>query len=401
MIQTLSWSMRRDLSAGVLAPALLLVAQACGSPRPQASRPEPGPPRSIGASPAAAPERRDPDRPRAGAAGSPPAGEAAGPLLRCPARTSASTELGWVMDREGRICCAPRVPAPGWKPASLKSCLEALAPGLAAPQYVTRSAQPLLQEVVRFERGSARITSAEPLDSAARILAADPEGRVSVLGTTRCGEAPSDAAAARLAADRVSAVQRELERRGVPASRLLAQDRDVFLRSRKDLDHEQALALIDSSAVILHASPPQRRYDMLEQDRCLPGAEATLAIPPAELRGDTLFIEACHAARCATARISLESAGRGDRVALALDGPLSAGALLAWETRDRAVLEVRTVVEDGAALADGDRFSLRVWTDGGIVAQLEESLRYVRKPQYVGSREACPQARARGGAPTR
>ncbi|XYI04126.1 OmpA family protein [Sorangium sp. So ce1128] len=55
---------------------------------------------------------------------------------------------------------------------------------------------------------------------------------------------PSEAAAAQLAQRRASAVRRELERRGVSASRIIVGDREAFAQRRLDLSNEQRLLLV-------------------------------------------------------------------------------------------------------------------------------------------------------------
>ncbi|XYH96302.1 OmpA family protein [Sorangium sp. So ce1128] len=302
------------------------------------------------------------------------------------------------MSRDGRLCCAPRYTGytPPWpSKVNIESCLDALAPGLSAPKYVdhpiTRTA---FQEVVRFERGSDRIVVGEVLDNVVKVLADYPSGSVTLVGTTRCGEMPSEAAAAQLAQRRASAVRRELERRGVGASRIVVGDRGAFAQRRLDLSNEQRLLLVDSPSVILFSSPEKPRAVVLIEDRCLPGVTAKLTLPATELRGNRLTIEACHAGRCATARVSLRTLAAEDRVVFALDGPLGAGAFLALK-QPRAELEVRTVVEAEEALAPGDSFSLRVQVDDRLVGRLDEPLTYARHKPHPGSRAACLQARIR------
>ncbi|WP_437730481.1 OmpA family protein [Sorangium sp. So ce1335] len=278
---------------------------------------------------------------------------------------------------------------------TFESCLDALAPGLSTPKYVDHPIErTAFQEVVRFERGSDRIVVGEVLDNVVKVLADYPLGSVTLVGTTRCGETPSEAAALQLARRRASAVRRELERRGVSASRIVVGDRGAFARGRLDLSDEQRLLLVDSPSVILFSSPEKPRAVLLIEDRCLPGVTARLTLAAAELRGDRLTIEACHAGRCATARVSLRALAAEDRVVFALDGPLGAGAFLALK-RPRAELEIRTVVEAEGALAPGDSFSLRVHVDDRLVGRLDEPLTYARQKPHPGSHAACLQARIR------
>ncbi|WP_434041473.1 MULTISPECIES: OmpA family protein [Sorangium] len=322
-------------------------------------------------------------------------------VLSCPSPRGAPRGQGWAMSRDGRLCCAPRYAGytASWPfEVNIERCLDVLAPGLSTPKYVDHPVErTAFQEVVRFERGSDRIVVGEVLDNVVKVLADYPSGSVTLVGTTRCGEMPSEAAAAQLAQRRASAVRRELERRGVPASRIVVGDRWAFAQRRLDLSNEQRLLLVDSPSVILFSSPEKPRAVVLIEDRCLPGVTAKLTLPVTELRGSRLTIEACHAGRCATARVSLRTLTAEDRVVFALDGPLGAGAFLALK-QPRAELEVRTVVEAEEALAPGDSFSLRVRVDDRLVRRLDEVLTYTRQKPHPGSRAACLQARIRADA---
>ncbi|WP_159397113.1 hypothetical protein [Sorangium cellulosum] len=403
MTRVVPWRVCRERAARALGVTALVALAACGSPQPAA--PQAGAP-SGGAPPASRPGRE----PAGQASRAPVSGVLAAPrLLRCPAPGGAATWNDWVMAPDRRVCCAPRAPIPGWTAATRMSCLEAVSPGLAAePSYIVLGVQPqTFVESVPFEPGSTRITSLSALGMAANILAHYPDAHLFALGTTRCGEAPSEAAAARLAADRVSAVRRELERLGRPASQLVTEDRAAFLRSREDLSHESALRLLDAPAVLLYShhapAPAKQRPGPLMGDVCLSGATATLALP-AQLHGDSLTVETCHAARCAAARLALDTLGAGNSVAFALDGELSAGALFTWLEPSGPVLQVRTVIEDEATLASGDWLSLRVRVDDSLVARLEQPLKYTRQTysssrRVPASRLTCLQARVEGDAP--
>ncbi|MGK3968197.1 OmpA family protein [Sorangium sp. So ce118] len=397
MIRKPSWNPCRARVAGALGLAALVAAGACGSPQPSA--PSAGLPPSGAAPRVGAPGQDAADDSRASPASAAPApgGAAGAGLLRCPTPGGDSTGAGWLMGDEGRICCASRAPVPGWKPATLEGCLDAGAKGLAPPSYVVHPVEKRpVQETIPFARGSSKLTRPAPLESLARLLSEYPDGNIFVHGTTPCGESPSEAAGARLAASRVAAVRGELERRGVPASRLLTLDREAFFSFRGEIHHEEAVALASSPAVLLRAHLSKPRKTELTGDRCLPGATAALSLPAAEMEGDALTVEVCHAARCATAQLSLAAMRPGDRVALALSGQLSAGAFLAWKEQARWALDVRTVVEDEQALARGDVLSLRVQVDGRPVAQVQEPLTYTRDKQHPGSRFTCLQARVQG-----
>ncbi|WP_437481606.1 hypothetical protein WME75_38420 [Sorangium sp. So ce1014] len=401
MIQKPSWNPCRARIAGAFGLAALLAVGACGSPQPSA--PKAGLPPS-GAAPRAEASGRGSaggDRPASPAdeasAAPAPAGAGESGLLHCPTPGGDPAGAGWVMGDEGRICCASRVPVPGWKPATLEGCLDAVAKGLAPPNYVVYPVESTpVQATIPFARGSCKLTRPAPLESLARLLAEYPDGKVVVHGTTPCGESPSEDAAARLAASRVAAVRGDLERRGVPASRLVTMDRDAFFSFRGEIHHEEAVVLASSPAVLLRGFPSKPRKTELTGDRCLPGATAALSLPAEEMEGRALTIEACHAARCAAAQLSLTALRPGDRVALARSGQLSAGAFLAWKEQARWALDVRTVVEDEQALAPGDVFSLRVQVDGRPVAQVQEPLTYTREKQHPGSRYTCLQARVQG-----
>ncbi|WP_437906140.1 hypothetical protein WME95_49430 [Sorangium sp. So ce327] len=402
MIRKPSWDSCRPRIAATLGLAVLLAVAACGSP--QSSAPNAGPPPSD-----AAPHVEPPGHGAVGDGPARPASEASAPsdagdsgLLRCPAPGSDSTGAGWIMREEGRICCAPRAPVPGWKPTTLEGCLDAVAKGLAPPNYVVHPVERRpVYETIPFARGSSGPTHPAPLESLARLLSEYPDGNVLVHGTTPCGESPSEAAAARLAASRVAAVRGELERRGVPASRLQTLDRDTFFSFRGEMHHEEVVILAGSPAVLLRAylSKPRREAE-LSGDRCLPGASAALSLPAAKMAGGTVTIEACHAARCATAQLSLAGMRSSDRVALALSGQLSAGVFLAWKEQTRWALDVRTVVEDEQTLAPGNVFSLRVQVDGRPVAQVQEPLTYTKEKQHPGSRFTCLQARVQDRSQT-
>ncbi|WP_438022557.1 OmpA family protein [Sorangium sp. So ce233] len=391
---------RRGRASAALMVAALWAAGACGGPR--ASNPEATSGRSGEWPPAGLPGQwppsQWPERPASDAPVPAPEEPAEPGVLSCPSPRGASSAQGWAMSRDGRLCCAPRYAGytPSWPfEVNIERCLDALAPGLSTPKYVDHPVErTAFQEVVRFERGADRIVVGEVLDNVVKVLADYPSGSVTLVGTTRCGEVPSEAAAAQLAQRRASAVRRELERRGVPASRIVVGDRGAFTQRRLDLSNEQRLLLVDSPSVILFSSPEKPRAVVLIEDRCLSGVTAKLTLPAAELRGSRLTIEACHAGRCATARVSLRTLAAEDRVVFALDGPLGAGAFLALK-QPRAELEVGTVVEAEEALAPGDSFSLRVQVDDRLVGRLGEPLTYARQKPHPGSRAECLQARVR------
>ncbi|MGK3968196.1 hypothetical protein WMF38_29040 [Sorangium sp. So ce118] len=375
----------------MLLPALLAV-EACSSP--QVSTPKQGLPPPGGPTPAG-----QLDRGQAGPG--PTSSDGAMPeLLRCPAQDSDSSRTGeWMMASGGRLCCALRSPAPGWQRSDVQECLRSAAPALAEPAILDRSLDggPLVQPV-RFDRGSAKL--AGPLLDTAQLLTRHPDLQLFLHGTTRCGETASGAAAARLAADRVSAVRDDLTQHGVKDSQLVTQDRSEFLRTREDLLHREALALLDAPSVLVYSAshnmpfppPPPLHH------QCVPGAIATLLLPTAELQGSRLTIETCHAARCASAQLSLDTLRWGDSAVLALEGGLSAGARLTWNQPDGAILKVGTAMAE-ARLASGDWFSLRVRVDEGVVAHVEEPLKYTQEKNSTASGSPCLRAQVRGDVP--
>ncbi|WP_437504874.1 hypothetical protein [Sorangium sp. So ce1099] len=387
-----SWSRVRKRAAGALLFPALLIVEACSSP--QAPTPKPGLLPPGGPAPAGQPAR--------GPAGPESAGsdEAEPDVLRCPAQDSDHSRAGErKMASGGRLCCLPRSPAPGFVPFDYNECLRSAAPALAPVLVPDRSLdlEPLLDRVA-FDRGSAKLGG--PLTGLAQRLTAKPGLQLYLHGTTRCGEARSEAAAARLAADRVAAVRNELTQHGVEDSQLVIQDRADFLRQRDDLRHNEVLTELDTSSVLLYgprgniaprSTPPH--------SQCIPGAVAKLLLPTAELQGSRLAIEACHAARCAGAELALDTLREGDTVALALKGGLSAGAQLAWNQPDGAVLEVGTAMADKAKLASGDWFSLRVQVDGRVVLHVEEPLKYTQEKNFTASGGPCLRAQVRGDVP--
>jgi hypothetical protein len=319
--------------------------------------------------------------------------------LRCPTQDSDSSTTGdWVMASGGRLCCATRSPAPGWQQSDVEECLRSAAPALAKPVLLDRSLDggPLLQPV-RFARGSAKLGG--PLLDIAQLLTTHPGIQLFVHGTTRCGETASEAAAARLAADRVSAVRNDLAQHGAKDSQLVTHDQSEFLRTREDLRHREALALLDAPSVLVYSpSSNEPRPPQSLHHQCVPGAIATLLLPTAELQGSRLTIETCHAARCASASLSLDTLRWGDRLVLTLEGGLSAGALLSWTHPDGAVLRVGTAMGK-ARLASGDWFSLRVKVDEGVVAHVEEPLKYIQEKNLTAWRGPCLRAQVGGDVP--
>ncbi|WP_434041472.1 MULTISPECIES: hypothetical protein [Sorangium] len=252
---------------------------------------------------------------------------------------------------------------------------------------------------VPFELGSTRIRSTEHLDFLTEELPTmRPDARIFLTGATRKGETSSDAADRRLAAERVSAVRRELEKRGVTASRIVEQDEATLLCTRFEFTPGPLRMLLDSPVVLLYSTPlkPETLRDnrtKTEEPPCVPGAIATRFLPAAALEGDILRIEACHAGECAVARLALDTLGAGDQAVLALEGRLSAAARLTWEAPGGFALTVHTTFKDDRRLASGEWFSLRVQVDDEVVARFEEALLYTRNEQRTRSGRECRQAR--------
>ncbi|WP_437730480.1 hypothetical protein [Sorangium sp. So ce1335] len=405
------WGTCRRRPVEALMLAALAAAVACGGPPASAPDAEARLPRGAPpVHPPGPPERGARARetqPVGAQAPSQPARAAEPRLLRCPARDSADPGKGWVMDAdswvidpEGRLCCTPRH-APTTSRRGDLYCFEKVAPALAEPStlVIRRGDAEILPTHVPFELGSARMASMAHLDFLTKELPKmRPDAPVFLTGATRRGETASDAADRRLVAERVSAVRRELERRGVPASRIVEQDEATLLCTRFEFTPGPLRALLDSPVVLTYSTP--LRLETLRDDRskpeeppCVPGAIATRFLPAAELEGDILRIEACHAGACAAARLALDTLGAGDKVVLALEGRLSAAARLTWEAPGGFALTVHTTFEDGRQLASGEWFSLRVQVDDEVVARLEEALLYTRNEQRTSSGLECRKAR--------
>ncbi|XXX73020.1 hypothetical protein WMF30_35760 [Sorangium sp. So ce134] len=402
------WDTCRRRPVEALMLAALPAAVACGGPPASASNAEAR--LSRGAPPVHATERgaRAPEPPPVPAqAPAQPVGATEPRLLRCPARDGADPGEGWVMDSdswvidpEGGLCCKPRNAPPKSRRGD-RYCFEKVAPAFTEPLTIVllRGDAEIHPTHVPFELGSARITSMDYLDFLIKEFPKmRPDARIFLTGATRKGETSSDAADRRLAAERVSAVRRELEKRGVPASRLVEQDEATLLCTRFEFTPGPLRMLLDSPVVLLYSTP--LKLETLRDDRrkteeppCVPGAIATRFLPAAQLEGDVLRIEACQAGECAAARLALDTLSAGDQAVLALEGRLSAAARLTWEAPGGFALTVHTTFKDDRQLASGEWFSLRVQVDDEVVARFEEALLYTKNEQRTSSGLECRKAR--------